>query len=68
MLKPFASVVGAALLFNVSVASAANRQFQQNGGLNASVGANGQLDTCQSWSLMSTLSETSIKTEPGAKE
>lgn len=68
MLKVVASVVGAALLLNVNVASAAKRQFQQTGGLNASVGAGGQLDDCRSWSLMSTLSETSIKTEPGSKE
>ena len=68
MLKFVASVVGAALLVNVNVASAAKRQFQQEGGLNASFGAGGDLDACRSWSVSSTLSETSIKTEPGAKQ
>jgi len=68
MLKLVASVVGAALLVNVNVASAAKRQFQQEGGLNASVGASGQLGECETWTLSSTLSESSIKTEPGAKQ
>jgi hypothetical protein len=67
MFKTVLSVMGAALLFNVSVASAAKKQFQQDSGLNATVGANGQLDACRSWSLLTTLSESSLKTEPGAK-